>query len=74
MGFHLDYEHFLNFILPCEDEDLYNITKNKVHMGGVKSIFNFKTCEALRNLLYAEVHYHFTVERAKKELLRDFSY
>jgi len=37
-------DSFLNFVLPCEDEDLYNITINKEHLGGAKSIFNDKTC------------------------------
>lgn len=65
---------FLNFLLPCEDEDLYNITMNKEHLGGAKSIFDDKTCKGLRDLFYAEVHYHFEIERSKRELFRDFGY
>lgn len=31
---------FLNFIMPCEDDDLYTITKNKEHLGGARTIFS----------------------------------
>lgn len=31
---------FLNFIMPCEDDDFYTITKNKEHLGGARTIFS----------------------------------
>ncbi|CAD8154203.1 unnamed protein product [Paramecium pentaurelia] len=72
--FEMDYEDFLNFIMPCEDDDLYTITKNKEHLGGARTIFSLQTSQALFDLFYAEVHYHFEIERSKKELFRDFEY
>lgn len=68
------WNSFLNFIMPCEDDDLYTITKNKEHLGGARTIFDLATSSSLFDLFYAEVHYHFEVERSKKELFRDFEF
>lgn len=60
--------------MPCEDEDLYSITKNKEHLGGARTIFSLNINKSLFDLFYAEVHYHFEIERSKKELFRDFEF
>lgn len=65
---------FQQFLIPCEDENLQQTLTSKSHDGGARVALPYYTRDALRDLFYAEVHYHFSVERSKKELFRDFGY
>ena len=46
---------------------------NREHEGGARTIIHYKLKDALRDLFIAEIHYHFAIERSKKELIRDFN-
>ena len=46
---------------------------NREHEGGARTIIHYKLKDALRDLFIAEIHYHFAIERSKKELMRDFN-